>query len=496
MNTAETLTGMDPELCLTAVYEACERIAPVWPLDRWIAVNPWWGHRQQSVVTAHEQLQALNGTGVLMPPTFYEDAWREGRITPKALKAASGAGDIGVDALVARLERHPGNGARFVSATKVLMANQEPSYLQHVRELLGRVCSQYFDQRQARWQAAPQDGGLYGLWLGRAESVLGQGLDRKQVRQCLDQLSGDWKKDLARVANDVQWTPSMLTVLTHHLLLQVLGWASWCRGEDFRNQLDNQPSDFGPQLAACLLVSEWLAVQARPDPDVRDLWQAPEPARGFEGSRDETLWIWHRAYEQAWQSQFFSQLESAGSTPEVPVPEVQAAFCIDVRSEVMRRHLEAALPEVQTLGVAGFFGMPVAHGTLGPAPDESLLPGLLSPSVRYQGTSGNAATDRQLVQARYHRQRVRDSVRRAKYSSLSTFTVVETTGLACGACCGKNGGTNARLAAELVNDPDVRQGLADRGIRLPERTVALAAEHCTVTDRITVLDDALLGGGR
>ena len=25
--------------------ELCESIAPIWPLDRWIAVNPWWEMR-------------------------------------------------------------------------------------------------------------------------------------------------------------------------------------------------------------------------------------------------------------------------------------------------------------------------------------------------------------------------------------------------------------------------------------------------------------------
>ena len=65
-------------------------------------------------------------------------------------------------------------------------------------------------------------------------------------------------------------------------------------------------------------------------------------------------------------------------------------------------------------------------------------------------------------------------------------------GLDCGACGGQSGGVNARLAASLVNDPQVRAGLADEGIRIPDFTWAVAAEHCTATDKVTIADRHLI----
>ncbi len=58
--------------------------------------------------------------------------------------------------------------------------------------------------------------------------------------------------------------------------------------------------------------------------------------------------------------------------------------------------------------------------------------------------------------------------------------------LHCGACGGYSGEVNARLLAALLNDRDVRTGLADRGVVIPADTLFLAALHDTTTDAVTV----------
>ena len=58
--------------------------------------------------------------------------------------------------------------------------------------------------------------------------------------------------------------------------------------------------------------------------------------------------------------------------------------------------------------------------------------------------------------------------------------------LHCGACGGYSGEVNARLLASLLNDGDVRTGLTERGIAIPEDTLFLGALHDTTTDEITI----------
>lgn len=61
--------------------------------------------------------------------------------------------------------------------------------------------------------------------------------------------------------------------------------------------------------------------------------------------------------------------------------------------------------------------------------------------------------------------------------------------LHCGACGGYSGDVNARLLAGLLNDQEVRVGLAARGINVPDDTLFLGALHDTTTDRVTVYEE-------
>jgi uncharacterized protein YbcC (UPF0753/DUF2309 family) len=63
------------------------------------------------------------------------------------------------------------------------------------------------------------------------------------------------------------------------------------------------------------------------------------------------------------------------------------------------------------------------------------------------------------------------------------------SGLHCGACGGYSGEVNARLLAALLNQAEVRAGLALEGVAIPEDTVFVAALHDTTTDGVTLYAD-------
>ena len=67
--------------------------------------------------------------------------------------------------------------------------------------------------------------------------------------------------------------------------------------------------------------------------------------------------------------------------------------------------------------------------------------------------------------------------------------------LDCGACGGQAGGPNARTAAAILNQAEVRAELRTVGIDIPDQTYFLAGQHDTATDRVTLLDTHLVPAG-
>ena len=65
----------------TYVAQACQRIAPTWPLDQFIAVNPYWGFVDQPIAQAAQQLGLLAGTPLVMPRSYYSAQYAAGQLT-------------------------------------------------------------------------------------------------------------------------------------------------------------------------------------------------------------------------------------------------------------------------------------------------------------------------------------------------------------------------------------------------------------------------------
>ncbi|MBX9915471.1 MAG: DUF2309 domain-containing protein, partial [Pseudomonadaceae bacterium] len=162
----------------------------------------------------------------------------------------------------------------------------------------------------------------------------------------------------------------------------------------------------------------------------------------------QALQLWQRAEELAWQEQLQGMLQHPVKPAAETAPIARVYFCIDVRSEVLRRALEEVCPHVQTGGFAGFFGLPIAYTPLGTHATRPQLPGLLAAQLNVTDSSGDAERDLALASMRNLRLQRGGRWKLFERLPASTFTLVEALGLGyAGALLGRVGGLLARPSA-------------------------------------------------
>lgn len=88
--------------------------------------------------------------------------------------------------------------------------------------------------------------------------------------------------------------------------------------------------------------------------------------------------VWLEAHEAHFRRELLGRLSLALPPPRAKRPFAQAMFCIDVRSERIRRHLER-VGDYQTFGIAGFFGIPMSFIGLDKGSETQLCPVVVTP---------------------------------------------------------------------------------------------------------------------
>ncbi len=169
----------------------------------------------------------------------------------------------------------------------------------------------------------------------------------------------------------------------HQLLFSTGGWAQYARYQLWRAELAEETDTTIIDLLAIRLIwEEALFVQYEAQIDKK--WGEIAKAHAAKDTPNPSLIIdsiLQDAKDHAGQRELADVLSGAKQSPADDRPALQAAFCIDVRSEVYRRALEALDPGIQTIGFAGFFGIFAKHRPFASDVEELRLPVLLNPTV-------------------------------------------------------------------------------------------------------------------
>ncbi len=137
--------------------------------------------------------------------------------------------------------------------------------------------------------------------------------------------------------------------------------------------------------------------------------------------------LWLRAMESGVIGQLLNGLvpKHSESESESRRPFAQAMFCIDIRSERIRRHLES-MGDYQTFGIAGFFGVPVGFMPHGKGSETHLCPVIITPKNLVLEVSAAEYQDITAITT------LEKAMHELKESVLAPFVTVEAIGLLFG----------------------------------------------------------------
>lgn len=135
--------------------------------------------------------------------------------------------------------------------------------------------------------------------------------------------------------------------------------------------------------------------------------------------------LWLEAMEATAMHNLLQAIQTTPAASREKRPFAQAMFCIDTRSERLRRHLES-VGDYQTFGIAGFFGVPVSFMELGKGSETHLCPVLLTPKNLVMEMSVTDVHDELALSA------LEKAMHELKESVLTPFVTVEAIGLLFG----------------------------------------------------------------
>ncbi|MFN8076672.1 MAG: putative inorganic carbon transporter subunit DabA [Kineosporiaceae bacterium] len=422
---AAPVTAEEADAAHTCGQAAAGMVGPVWPLGTAVAVNPLDG------LTRYPYEQALRLAGPAWQARLADDEavqrsrFDDGLITRAALRAAAAdwvagqpaawAGSGALDAADAVVERLLAAGEQPQDEDALSSAGhwRRLTFGEQVDHLHGSEVAAVADELANTWCAALLVAGLpsaghdrlYPAWQQWASApAVHRGVRVRGLADAVRGLPAAPDAAVALLLRELDVPAPLRRAYLARLLARTPGWAAhvaW-RQRSGAAGLPLPATDVMDLIAVRLSLEVLLgrAVVAQADaseagsaaltwPDlaaavlasVPQVDAAPEQdAVAVALSAPERALIWQDALERSHRDQLVGGVLGRPGATRRPAPPAPAGLitCIDVRSERLRRHLEAA-GGWRTWGTAGFFGAAVRHvDAQGRTSDR--CPALLSPA--------------------------------------------------------------------------------------------------------------------
>jgi len=418
---------------LSAAEAAGRALPPAFPLEATVAVNPFLGQTGEDLATAAARLARVGGVPLARPRADHRADIAAGRMTDDDLAGALAASasplaPAAVSALKAAAEQDAPAPVALPTVADLARESSGIDWPTVIGKTFGLWASGHFDRGQALWTPAPGRG-AYAAWRAWAvNDVTPEIAGLRGFCAHVAEAPDTPDRALLRAAGALGIAGQAAETAFHRLFMDLGGWAQHARWLLWQAELGGDTDETLGDLLAIRLVWEEALLAAHPA--IAGAWadtldaHAEPPAPTVDHVVDALL---QEAAERAHQRRLRGALH-VSSAPAGERPLLQAAFCIDVRSEVFRRALEAQSPEIATVGFAGFFGLPLAHTAHGSDVVEAHLPVLLTPAMASTSHAGDSDEKQARIAARAGR-----AWGRFRQAAVSSFAFVEAAGPLYGA---------------------------------------------------------------
>ncbi|MDF1757430.1 MAG: DUF2309 domain-containing protein [Legionellaceae bacterium] len=495
------------------VQNAAQYLSPVWPLETFIACNPLQG--------------------------FEELAFEEA----------------------------------LVKAGGLIKKSEKNIELEDVNLQMIKWCGSFFDAGQCSIDMPYKDKGFYFGFLKLACFDKTLHKNNKELKKWLINLPDSPEQAISFCLRQLDVRIGKEEDFITQTLLHLPGWAGYLKWKtQWHNPLEAEenPVTLTEFTAVRLVITCLLwpdaASQKKPQEDLGLVKKVMERLKNSEDKYSDKL-----------LKTLLPELKKPAG--KIKRPDAQLVFCIDVRSEPFRRMIEK-VGNYETLGFAGFYGLPIRVKDYDSERTKDCCPVLLKPryNIDEEPQRVNKIAMKHYQQGRKIKTTLAHVYQQLKYNFSTPFALVESMGvwygmwmllksmspnlyknfsqslgqvitpnletkpsfeldmsdlekgislseqvaygetvlrlmgltsnfaklvilcghgsstennpyasaLDCGACGGNHGGVNAKLLAAILNKPEVRKAIEEKGIHIPLDTVFYGALHNTTTDGMEI----------
>jgi uncharacterized protein YbcC (UPF0753/DUF2309 family) len=337
------------------IYQLLKKIPPLWDLDSYIAVNPFLGYTNQPFAETMQKLESI------LSMSFVPEK------------------DL-LDGKEISLE----NAGEF-----------DMNYA-NLSQLIGPFLASYIDDSISYWK---------NPWKGKA---------LWNAFQSWSSVDPVWRQTFGNSPNTKDFPSNALDVILQlseknkeinienleKLLFTLPGWSSYFRRNNWFTEFQNN-SDLVGLLAILTYILAY-------NPELFSVKYRLKHLENSEIFSNRLEYLKNK--EMEYRTKLLQDLKKNFSVSEekksTDLPTTKFLFCIDVRSESMRRHLESVSPAIETEGFAGFFGMPIGwkHWT---QEEFSHSPALISPAYVFQSQEKSFSLRKNKLQTKSWIQKVK-----------------------------------------------------------------------------------------